>query len=417
MSDAHDDGLHAEATRSTSLSTRIATRLERIEAEGLLRQQRVVEPLAAGRCRLAQRELWDFSNNDYLGMSRHPAVIDATQSAVARYGAGARASMLISGWTVEHERLSLALARFEKAERALLFSSGYAACMGTVSTLVEPGDTIYCDKLNHACLVDGCRLSGARLRVYRYDDLSTLERELQKPRGFDTRTWIVTETVFGMEGMPAPLPELLDLAERYDACLICDEAHATGVFGPGGQGQLAEVGEEHPELRPVLARRIAARIGTLSKALGAQGGFVVGSRELISLLWNAARPAMFATGLAIANCAAATAALNLLEQHPDQCTRLRQKSRTLRVRLREAGLQLLGADECPIIPLVLADPLRTLEMGRELEQAGFLVGAVRPPTVPRNTSRLRISLSLSHPDQAIEELAARLIRLQRGEHT
>ncbi len=408
---------------STPWQLRLTERLRQMEAEGLKRQRRIVEPLAGGRCRVGARELFDFSNNDYLGLSRHPQVIAATELAARKWGVGARASMLISGWTGEHQQLSDSLAAFEEVESVLLFPSGYAACMGTVAALVEPRDVIFCDKWNHACLVDGCRLSGGRLRIYRQERLETLERELHKAADSanscetaqqTTRPglrWIITETVFGMDGTQADLPALLRLAEQYDAFLICDEAHASGVYGSGGRGLVAEIAERYPDLQGLIEKRIAARIGTLSKAFGSQGGFVAGARELTDWLWNAARPAMFSTGLSVVNAAAARAAVEILLEDITLTQRLRERSRDVRNRLQELGLDILGEADCPIIPIVLREAAGTLQAAAALEQAGFLVGAIRPPTVPRGTARLRISLTLAQPESAIEELIYHLARI------
>lgn len=408
---------------STSWQRRLTERLRQVEAAGLKRQRRVVEPLAGGRCRVESRELFDFSNNDYLGLSRHPEVIAATEQAARNRGVGARASMLVSGWTQEHQRLCDSLAAFEDVESVMLFPSGYAACMGTVAALVEPEDVIFCDKRNHACLVDGCRLSGGRLRIYRQERLETLERELGK--GTDSANssatdlqqsrpgtrWIITETVFGMDGIQADLPALLRLAEQYDAFLICDEAHASGVYGPGGRGLVAEIAARHPDLQGLIQKRIAARMGTLSKALGSQGGFVAGARELTDWLWNAARPAMFSTGLSVVNAAAARAAVEILQQDATLTLRLRERSQHVRHRLQELGLVTLGEPDCPIIPIILQEAGETLRAAAALEQAGFLVGAIRPPTVPHGTARLRISLNLAQPESAIEELIYHLARI------
>ena len=402
--------------RSTIHET-MQRRLREIEAAGLLRTRRTVEPLGEGRCRVNGRDVWDFSSNDYLGLAQHPHVQQATCEAVQTWGAGARASMLISGWTPAHQQLVDTLARFEQTEASLIFSSGYAACMGTIATLVDKQDVIFCDKLNHACLVDGCRLSGAKLRVYRHDQLDILERELQKSHDsgsdFTGQRWIITETLFGMDGAMADLPRLLELAEQYDAALICDEAHGTGVYGPGGRGLIAELLHDRPDLTDVVANRVAARLGTMSKAIGVQGGFVIGSQTLIQLLWNTARPAMFSTGISIANAAAAAAAIETMLENESGPAELRERSRQFRERMQNLGLEVLGEPDCPIVPLVIEDPRRTIRWAGQLEEAGFLVGAVRPPTVPRNTSRLRISLSLAHPEQAIDELAAALDRLNR----
>ncbi|MCG6157210.1 aminotransferase class I/II-fold pyridoxal phosphate-dependent enzyme [Rubinisphaera margarita] len=394
----------------------VQRQLATIQTEGLLRKRRLVEPLGEGRCRLNGRELWDFSSNDYHGLANHREVIAAACESTRTHGLGARASVLISGWTPAHQALRDQLATFEAVEDVLLCSSGYAACQGAIAALVKPGDLVFCDRLNHACLIDGCRLSGGSLRVFRHSELDALERQLQKFQSHQGRRWIVTETVFGMDGVLAPLARLVELAEQYDATIICDEAHATGVYGSTGQGAVTELRESGHCDADLINRRIAVRVGTLSKSLGSQGGFVAGSAALIQLLWNTARPLMFSTGLSVAACGGAAAAIRILQDDPDRCSRLRKSSVEFRQTLRDAGLTLLGDSDSPIVSVVLEDPDRTMNWASELEVAGFLVGAIRPPTVPHNTARLRISLSSVHSPDVLNELTQVLLKLHETSH-
>ncbi|MBL4886148.1 MAG: 8-amino-7-oxononanoate synthase, partial [Planctomycetaceae bacterium] len=363
-------------------------------------------PTGNGRCLIDGRELHDFSSNDYLGYSQHPDVIAATVRSVNELGVGARASMLISGWTPAHQLLSQRLCELEQTPAALLFSSGYAACQGVIASLVNPEDTLFCNRLNHASLIDGCRLSQAKMRVFRHDRLEILERELNKAPQQGTR-WIITETVFGMDGTLAPLADLVELAQKYNAYILCDEAHATGVYGDGGRGCIAEL-EESGISRDIINRHIPLRIGTLSKALGSQGGFVVGSTEVIELLWNNARTAMFSTALSIPACAAAAEAIRLLMQDSQRPAKLRDKVKSFREELLNNNLAVLGAVDCPIVPVVLKDPEATINLASKLEDEGFLVGAIRPPTVPENTSRLRISINADHTPEVLHQLAQSL---------
>ncbi len=397
---------------NNSFHDNVRDRLHAIQQQNLLRTRRVVEPLGQGRCRIEGRELWDFSSNDYHGYSLDPAIQSAAIKAIEQYGVGARASVLISGWTPAHQALSYTLRNFESVGDILLCSSGYAACEGTIASLVKDDDTIFCDRLNHACLIDGCRLSKAKLRVYRHEDLTTLRRELSKSQSVKGHRWIVTETVFGMDGARAPLVELVQLAEEFDAYLICDEAHATGVYGSCGQGLIAQFRELGKLPAEHIERRIPVRIGTLSKALGSQGGFVAGSAETIQLLWNTSRPLMFSTGLSIAACAAATAAIKQLQEHPQQISKLLNLSTQFRRNLKESGFEVLGEENSPIIPVVLQDEESTMKWAKELEFRGFLVGAIRPPTVPQGTARLRITLSSAHSEGSIEDLIKALQDLQ-----
>tara|TARA_R100000789_G_scaffold100383_2_gene110267 strand:- start:14301 stop:15518 length:1218 start_codon:yes stop_codon:yes gene_type:complete len=397
---------------SNSFHDDVRDRLGAINEQNLLRTRRVVEPLGQGRCRIEGRELWDFSSNDYHGFSLHPVIQSAAIKAIEHYGVGARASVLISGWTPAHQELSDALRNFESVGDILLCSSGYVACQGSIDSLVNEDDLIFCDRLNHACLIDGCRLSKAKLRIYRHEDLTTLRRELKKSQSEKVRRWIVTETVFGMDGTLAPLIELVQLAEEFDTYLICDEAHATGVYGSCGQGLIAQLREQGDLTAELIERRIPIRIGTLSKALGSQGGFVASSAETIQLLWNTSRPLMFSTGLSIAACAAATAAIEQLQEHPQKISSLRNSASQFRRHLKDSGFEVWGEENSPIIPVVLWDEERTMSWAKELEAQGYLVGAIRPPTVPNGTARLRISLSSAHSEELIEKLIIALRALQ-----
>ena len=373
----------------------IADALNELAAQGLLRRRRVIRRLTDGRCEVDGRAVLDFASNDYLNLASDPRVVAAAVEASQAGGVGARASPVVCGRTPWHEQLEQQIARFEGRADALLFPTGMAANAGTIAALCGPGDLILCDRFNHASLVDGCRLSQAALRVYRHDDLSTLERELKKD-GPVRRRWIVTDSVFSMDGDIAPLPELCDIARRCGAELIVDEAHATGVFGEHGRGACEALGVED---------RVAVRIGTLSKAVGAQGGFVSGPTDLIDFLWNRARTQMYSTALAPAVCAAATVALDIIAAEPQRRTRLAEASAFFRNQLRAADVETVAASVGPIVPVILRDPQAAVDMAARLEQRGFLVGAIRPPTVPRDTSRLRIVVTAAHQDEDLTRLA------------
>lgn len=363
--------------------------------QGLLRQRRTVLPLGGGRCRLDGRELLDFASNDYLDLAHDPRVIAAAQAALAEAGCGARASALVIGRTEWHARLERRLAAFEGEEAAVLFPSGYAANVGTMAALVGADDVVFCDRFNHASLVDGCRFCGARLRIYRHDDLAALDRELAKA-AIARRRWIVTDSLFSMDGDAAPLIELCALAERHAAAVLIDEAHATGIYGDYGRGLAEALGVEE---------RVAVRVGTLSKALGSLGGFVAGSHELIDWLWNRARTQMFSTALPPAACAAACAALELVAAEPWRRKRVLALSARLRERLVAGGVPVAADAVGPIVPVVIGDPGRTVRAAERLMHQGLCVGAIRPPTVPRGTSRLRISLCSGHGEADVDRLA------------
>ena len=377
----------------------LSERVSRLREDGLYRARRVVESLTATESRLEDgRVVIDFASNDYLGLAHHPDVIAAAEKAADDYGVGARASPLISGLTPAHVELIQTLCDFEGAEAALLFSSGYAANVGVMSALAGPEDVIYSDRLNHACLIDGARLSGARFRVYRHGELDRLQKELANAGEF-RRRFIVTDGVFSMDGDLAPLKELVDLAEKYDAEVIVDEAHGTGVYGPNLRGAC-----DHFEVND----RVLAKVGTLSKAIGGQGAFVVGSRELIDFLWNSARTQMFSTALSPVLCAAATASLRIIRSDKERQRRLRNNVHQLRDALHSLALTVLGDRDSPIVPIILLSPTLALQRHQTLLDEGFLVGCVRPPTVPAGTSRLRMTVNSEHTTDDIERLAMTL---------
>lgn len=364
-------------------------------SQGLLRQRRTVRLLPGGWCEVDGRRLLNFASNDYLNLASDPRVIAAAVEAISECGVGSRASALVCGRTTWHERLERRLAQFEGQSAALLFPTGMAANVGTVAAMAGPGDVVLCDRLNHASLVDGCRLSGAKLRVYQHNDLSVLERELDKAPDA-RRKWIVTDSVFSMDGDLAPLPELCDFAERFGASLIVDEAHGTGVFGVRGRGAAELFDVEH---------RIAVRVGTLSKAIGTLGGFVTGSQELIDHLWNHARTQIYSTALPPAICAAAVAAIDIIEAEPSRRERLIQGANSFRNHLRISGIEPMPCSTGPIVPIVMSGPEAAVRASSHLEQQGFLVGAIRPPTVPRGSSRLRIVVNSAHSDDDLRRLA------------
>jgi len=378
----------------------LAEELRDWASQGLLRRRRIVRPLTDGWCEVDGRRVLNFASNDYLNLAGDPRVIAAAAETLPTWGVGSRASPLVCGRTAWHERLERRLAEFEGQPAALLFPTGMAANVGTVAALAGSDDVVLCDRLNHASLVDGCRLSGAKLRVYQHADLSVLERELDKATDA-RRKWIVTDSVFSMDGDLAPLPELCDLAERFGASLIVDEAHGTGVFGAQGRGAAELLDVEH---------RIAVRIGTLSKALGTLGGFVTGSQELIDYLWNHARTQIYSTALPPAICAAAVAAIDIIVAEPSRRERLTIASASFRNQLRGLGVESLPGSTGPIVPVGLTDPEAAVRVSTHLEQQGFLVGAIRPPTVPRGTSRLRIVVTTAHTDDDLTRLSIAVSR-------
>lgn len=374
--------------------------LQKLRKEGLFRTRRTFSPLPDGRCLLEGQKLINLSSNDYLNLAHDPRLISAAASALQEMGVGARASALVSGRTEWHARLEAALADFEETEAAILFPSGYAANLGVVSAIASEGDTIFCDRLNHASLVDGCRLSGARLRVYRNGRLERLRRELEKAAS-DGKRIIVTDSIFSMDGNQAPLIRLCELAEEYEAILVIDEAHGTGVWGASGRGLAEACGVEE---------RVTIRIGTLSKALGAMGGFVTGSSGLIDWLWNRVRTQIYSTALPPAICAAACAALEIIQDEPERRRVLFERAEFLRNELSQRPHVTVPPSAGPIIPVILGDPGLTMRIASELKDVGFLVGAIRPPTVPEGTSRLRVSVTYAHQRDDLERFLKALDR-------
>jgi 8-amino-7-oxononanoate synthase len=349
---------------------------------------------------MAGRTLVNFSSNDYLGLAADPRLARAAARAARRYGCGAGASPLVSGHLPPLRALERDLARWEGAEAALVFSSGFAANLAVVGSLGQ-GAVVFSDERNHASLIDGCRLSRAAVRVYRHGDANHLH-DLLRREGGGARRLIVTDSVFSMDGDLAPLPDLADLAERYDCLLVIDEAHATGVLGERGRG-VSELLAPPAGFDP---RRLV-KVGTLSKALGGQGGFVCGPRLLVDWLVNHARPYVFSTALAPPAAAAARRAVALVAEEPQRRHHLRQLADLLRERLRATGRP-AGGSRCPIVPVLVGDAAAAVALSARLQERGLLVPAIRPPSVAPGTARLRISLTAGHTEEDVNRLAEAL---------
>ena len=335
----------------------------------------------------------NFGSNDYLGLAADPRLAEAVVTAVRHEGWGAGASPLVTGRAEEHRRLETRLAEFEHTEAAALFPSGFAANAGTVAALAGPGDVVLADSKNHASLWDGCRLSRADVRTYPHGDVDRLARLLIRCRSYRRRL-IVTDALFSMDGDLAPLPELSELAERHEAMLLVDEAHATGVFGGRGRGVAEQLGVEE---------RVHVRVGTLSKALGSMGGFVAGSRRLIDWLRNRARPYVYSTAAPAAVAAAGVAALDALAHEPNGGKELLLRAERLRASLAARGWN-TGLSASQIIPLTVGCPERAVALSAALWSRGLFVPAIRPPTVPVGEACLRISLCAGHTPQMVEAL-------------
>ncbi len=369
-----------------------------LDRRNLRRRMRVSESPAGPTVTFGGRTLHNFSTNDYLGLASHRDVVEAGVRAARDFGAGTGGSRLLAGTQAPHRDLEEKLAAFKNTPRALVFGSGYATAVGTISALAGKDDVILLDRLAHACLVDGARLSGATARPFRHNDPEHLEHHLQwaRTKHPHARVFIVTESVFSMDGDVAPLREIVELKDRHGAVLLLDEAHAVGVLGKGGRG-LAD------ELR--LGTRIEIQMGTLGKALGCSGGYIAGSAALVDFLVNRARSFIFSTAPPTSSAASASAALQICAS-PEGDRR--------RAALRQLTAILDPAMPAAIMPVVLGDEADALRASQNLFELGFLVPAIRPPTVPKGTSRLRVSLSATHEAQAVRGLAAALRELQAG---
>ena len=337
----------------------------------------------------------DFSSNDYLGLAGDPRIASAIAAALAREGTGAAAARLISGTNELHEQLERALAVFKGTEAALLFSSGYAANTGAIPALASRGDIIYADALNHASLIDGCRLSRAEVRIFPHLDVDRLDDLLRDDAGHTGRRWIVVDAVFSMDGDVFPLDALVALAREHGAYTYVDDAHGTGVLGATGRGSA-----EHYDVE----RDVDVAMGTLGKAVGTTGAFIAGSHPLRDWLLNRARAFVFTTAAPPALAAGTLEALRIVETEPWRRDALRANARSIRDGLRALGYDAAGSADGHIIPVIIRDAAETARLGAALRARGLLVGAVRPPTVPLGSSRLRITASAAHTPEQIARL-------------
>jgi 8-amino-7-oxononanoate synthase len=371
----------------------ILSAVKSYQEQGLFRQLRLVQNATARGIQIAGRELVNLSSNDYLGLAHHAELIEVARQALADYGLSACSSRLISGHTQAHAELEQELAEFFEAERALAFNCGYVLNLGVISCLVGDEDVIFSDQLNHASIVDGCRLSRARVRIFPHRDLAALEALVQE--GNYRRRLIVTESLFSMDGDSAPLLALTELAQKYNAWLMIDEAHALGTKGPQGKGLAHQQG--------VSSASVQISMGTFGKALGCFGAFLVGKKELIDYLVNSCRPLIYSTALPPVLAAAAKRALKLLRKADDLRQRLNQNAKFLRQGLVGLGFNTLAGDS-HIIPVIIGPPDPTKEAGRILMDHGVYAPAIRPPTVPADTGRIRCSLTASHTEEDLGQV-------------
>lgn len=392
-------GAASARSRAPTLEDDFEARLEGLERSCLRRDTRPLRRIAPGLLADGERTLVDFASNDYLGLATEARVAEAARRVLRDEGAGAGAARLITGTHPLHEQLERELAALVGAPAALLFESGYAANAGSLPAVAGEGDTIYSDELNHASLIDGCRLSRARVRVYPHADLGTLDALLASDASSGGRRWIVVEGVYSMEGDAYPLPELHALARRRDAHIYLDDAHGVGVLGRTGGGSTEDVG---------LAGRLDVLVGTLGKAFGVAGAFVAGSPPLRRWLMNRARTFVFSTAPPPALAAAALEACRILRSEPERRARLRENVARMHAGLRALGREPRAAGPGHIVPMLVGGAARAAALGSALAERGYAVGSIRPPSVPEGAARLRITLSAAHTPAQIDGLLAAL---------
>jgi len=384
----------------SSLQEALAAELADLDSRGLKRRRRLLETPQRTRVRVDGRDYVAFCSNDYLGLAAHPELIEAARAGAARYGVGAGASHMILGHATAHHELEQRLAAFVGLPRALLFSTGYMANLGVITALTGRGDAVFADRLNHASLNDAALLARADFRRYPHLDIAALGRLLAGSRG--RRKLVVTDAVFSMDGDIAAVPELVALAERHDAWLLLDDAHGFGVLGRGGRGTLAHFGAGSPRV---------IYMATLGKAAGVFGAFVAGEPEVLEALVQGARTYIYTTATPPMLSAALLKSLELIHDDEWRRSRLRELIALLRERLRPARWR-LAPSTTAIQPLVIGETEAAVELSERLAREGLLVPAIRPPTVPHGTARLRISLSAAHELPDVERLAAALNRLE-----
>ncbi|MDE0145192.1 MAG: 8-amino-7-oxononanoate synthase [Nitrospira sp.] len=365
--------------------------IKNLETRHLRRQLRIMESPSDTTITIEGRRFISMASNNYLGLANHPAVSRAAIEAIEQWGVGAGAARLMSGTMTPHHQLEWDLAKFKQVEAALTFGTGYTTNLGLIPALIDRNGLILADRYCHASLIEACRLAKATLRVFHHNDAEHLEKLLKK-REKARSTLVVTEGVFSMDGDLAPLPDLLALCRQHDATLVIDDAHGTGVMGKNGQGTV-----EHFGLNP----RDAIQMGTLSKAIGASGGYVAGTTAFKDYLINTAKAFIYTTAQPPAIAAAASAAIRIIQDEPARRERLRTNQNALHAALTDLSFQLTDT-QSPILPIIVKSPERAVEMSQALYEAGIYVPAIRPPTVPKHSSRLRLTVSSEHTQEQLE---------------
>jgi len=373
----------------------IEQRLAELEQLGLTRRLRLVSGPQGATVLVDGKPVLLLCSNNYLGLADHPRVREAAADAAMRWGVGAGSSRLVSGTMTIHGRLEEQLAEFKGSEACVLFGSGYLANIGVIGALAASGDTVFSDELNHASIIDGCRLSRAEVIVYRHRDVEHLDWSLRKHARRECRRLIVTDSVFSMDGDVAPLSAIAELADMHGARVLVDEAHATGNLGPGGRGAVAEAR---------LEGEIDVVVGTLGKALGSYGAYVCASEEIVRYLINCARPLIYSTAPSPPAVAGALAALSLLRERPHRVQRLRANARLLRGALAAEGFPVADTD-MHIVPLIVGEPRTTMRLCQAALERGVFAQAIRPPSVTEGFSRLRLTAMASHTASELEMAA------------
>ena len=361
--------------------------------EGLLRTLKPISYRREGRIYFNKKEYIDFSSNDYLGLSGHPKLIEEAKSAIDKFGTAACASRLMSGDLEIHHLLEEKISQFKNKEAALVFNSGYQANIGIISSLYGKRDCIFSDRLNHASIVDGILLSGAHFFRFQHNDTGHLETLLQKQRDKFNKALIITETIFSMDGDRFPLKDLVHLKDKYNCSIMVDETHATGIFGKNGSGIVEQEG---------LEKETDLIMGTFSKALGGFGAYLATSRKIIEYLINTCRSFIYSTALPPAIIACNLASIELIKEESYRRVNLLESAQYLREALKARGFQVLGDSQ--IIPLVIGENVKTVEFAKRLQEKGYWVLPIRPPTVPLGEARLRFSLSFYHNREILENL-------------
>ncbi|MET3320969.1 UNVERIFIED_ORG: 8-amino-7-oxononanoate synthase [Peribacillus simplex] len=379
--------------------------LEKIKEGGLYRQLQTVETMSdQGYAMVNGHKMMMFASNNYLGIANDQRLIEASVQATQRFGTGSTGSRLTTGNTIVHEKLEKRLAEFKQTDAAIVLNTGYMANIAALTTLVGRDDLILSDEMNHASIIDGCRLSRAETIIYRHADLLDLEMKLQINTRYRKRI-IVTDGVFSMDGDIAPLPGIVELAKSYDALVMVDDAHATGVLGKDGRGTSEHFG---------LKGKIDIEMGTLSKAVGAEGGYIAGSRSLVDYVLNRARPFVFSTALSAGVVASALTAVDIIQSEPERRVRIRAMSQRLYNELTSLGYTVSGG-ETPILAIICGEPEQAMFLSKELHKHGIYAPAIRPPTVPSGTSRIRLTLMATHQEEQMNHVidVFRTIRTNR----